>query len=168
MSAPVTMLRNLYIVNGLPPRPMRSWWKSAGPGLSRRTRTAMVTSAGESSSSPSAAAVRSITFLTIRRGPVNRGASMCSNGSPAIGRVSTRGPATSVRPGATTSSMSRPSNAQPSSRSPRAPSCQDDVQATVSTPMRAATAAASRSLPTIGTPSMLAMLPSPQQAATTL
>ena len=85
--------------------------------------------------------------LTARFGPVKVGASTCSRGRPATGRVRIRGPATWVIPGASTSPIPVPSSSQPSRRRPSAPSRHEPEHATTSAPSRSATWAAWCSVP---------------------
>ena len=70
--------------------------------------------------------------LTTRRLPANSGSSTCSSGSPVTGRMCSRGPATSISPGATTRSMSVPSSCQDSRRSRAGPTLAPAATATVS------------------------------------
>src|SRR5664280_270284 len=146
-SAPTSMVRNLSIGKDVPPLPTRSCWKKTGPLWSRRISRATTANSGDKKVSRAAAAHRSMAVLTACCGPANTGASTWSKDKPATGRVSTRGPATSVSPGTTTRSTFWLSSAQARRRSPPASNLADEVRATVWTPIRRATSAASLSSP---------------------
>ena len=116
-SASTTMLRNLSIVKDRPLMPTRSCRYSdrAGAGQPDGERDASSTGA-RSEQTQRGRAHRSTAPLTIRRQPSKRGCSTDSSGSPSNGRMCSRGPATSIRPGATSSSMPLPSSCQDSWR----------------------------------------------------
>src|SRR5215472_16249887 len=59
------MLRNLKIMNGSPPTPMRAWRKNTGPELSILIRIATTTRIGSRITSPSVAMIRSTARFSI-------------------------------------------------------------------------------------------------------
>jgi len=131
-SASVTMDRNFHIRKGTPSRPTRVCRKNTGPGLLSRTSAAVTSSSGLSTSSSAEAPRRSIVPLTSRRPPVNSGSAICRRGSPDTGRTWIRGPATSVRAGATSRSTPVPSRVQAIRRSMCGVSPAECATATVS------------------------------------
>ena len=140
------------MVNSRPFLPIRVCRKIAGPGLVSRTPAAMTRKTGAISSSTTAATVRSATALISRRMPANSGSSTCSRGSPVTGRMCSRGPATSISPGATTRSVAVPSSSQASRRNRVGSSSAEEVTATVSAPLSRTAAATSSRPPSSGTP----------------
>ena len=60
------MVRNLSTVNGLPPRPIRCWRKSTGPGESSLIAIAIASSTGSASSRPEAAPATSSSRFSSR------------------------------------------------------------------------------------------------------
>ena len=143
------MERNFHIRNGTPSRPTRVCRKNTGPGLVSRTRTAVSSSSGLPTASSATAPTRSIVPLTRRRPPVNSGSAICSSGSPDTGRTWMRGPATSVRAGATSRSTPVPSSAQAIRRRTSGVSPSECATATVSAFTDSTT---SRTCPTDTTP----------------
>ncbi len=132
--------------------------------------TAMAIISGASATRQTSATRRSKAALMARIGPVNSGCSTWSSGSPATGRTCTRGPATSISPGATTRSTPAPSSSQPSRLSTLLLMPREEVTATVSAPVAATACGTVVSVPTVGTssPSRIRMRSPPgTQAPTT-
>ena len=163
------MERNFSRVNSRPPWPIRTCRNSAGPELVSRIISTIANSSGSSSTKPTAARSRSTAPLTTRRAPANSGSSTCSSGSPVTGRMCSRGPATSISPGATTRSISVPSSCQDSRRSRAGPTLAPAATATVSARAERTASATSSSPPSSGMPSPTIRAPSPvdKQAPTT-
>ena len=100
------MLRNFSIVNERPltPDALLPVQHRSGAGQPHGERRCPAGPA-RGAAAPAAATTRSTPPLTMRRQPSKRGCSTESSGSPSNGRMCSRGPATSIRPGATSSSM---------------------------------------------------------------
>ncbi len=100
------MERNLYIVNGRPRLPMRTWRNNAGPGDSMRIASAVVSSSGESSARPiSAPAVSSARLVIERNRSVNSqprttmaARRRCQRDLSRIERMKSAGPRSGVSP----------------------------------------------------------------------
>ena len=100
--------------------------------------------------------------------PPSSACSTCSNGSPAIGRMVVRGPATSSRAEATHSSVPVSSSAQPSSRSRMPFISGHESTATVSAPKLSTAADTLSSPPKTGTSAILGGLLAPARQAPTM
>ena len=132
-SASTTMERNLSMVNGLPPRPMRSCRNSTGPPSVALTAIATAINSGEMAIRPSPDATTSNARLANALPSERRGVERWMSGRPARGCVWRRGPATSTRAGAMIRETPRSCSSQPSRRTSEGTNGWPEVITTAST-----------------------------------
>ena len=131
--------------------PIRSDVYRIGPGLVSFTAIAITAMNGDRMTSAVAEPSRSTKSLPNFFAPSYCGLSTCSSGSPPIGRICIRGPATSTTPGETTRSVWLASSCQASARIPSVPRNSALLTATTSAPVASIAASTEVSSPSTGT-----------------